>query len=113
MLISIGGEKGQVQLTTTAARDAFVSSVSAIIGKYGFDGLDVDFEGHSLSLNPGDSDFRSPTTPAVVNLISALKTLKARYGARFVLTTAPETFFVQVGHQFHGGSSGGDPRTGA
>ncbi|MGW4487134.1 chitinase [Amycolatopsis sp. NPDC004368] len=114
VLISIGGEKGQVQLTTTAARDTFVSSVSAIIDKYGLDGLDVDFEGHSLSLNPGDTDFRNPTTPVVVNLISALKTLKARYGSKFVLTMAPETFFVQVGYQFYGGkSTAADARTGA
>ncbi|GAA1572418.1 glycoside hydrolase family 18 protein [Actinomadura kijaniata] len=113
VLISIGGQNGQVRLTTAAARDAFVRSVSSIIDRYGLDGLDVDFEGHSLSLDPGDTDFRNPTTPVVVNLISALKTLKARYGARFVLTMAPETFFVQVGHQFYGGSGGGDPRTGA
>ncbi|GAA4232729.1 glycoside hydrolase family 18 protein [Actinomadura meridiana] len=113
VLISIGGQDGQVQLTTTAARDTFVRSVSAIIDKYGLDGLDVDFEGHSLYLNSGDTDFRNPTTPVIVNLISALKTLKAKYGSKFVLTMAPETFFVQVGHQFYGGAGGGDGRTGA
>lgn len=113
VLISIGGQNGQVQLTTTAARDKFVSSVSAIIDKYGLNGLDVDFEGHSLSLNAGDTDFRNPTTPVIVNLISALKTLKAKYGSGFVLTMAPETFFVQVGYQFYGGSGAGDARTGA
>jgi chitinase len=113
VLISIGGQNGQVQLTTTAARDKFVSSVSAIIDKYGLNGLDVDFEGHSLSLNAGDTDFRNPTTPVIVNLISALKSLKARYGSGFVLTMAPETFFVQVGYQFYGGSGAGDARTGA
>ncbi|MFC5289477.1 chitinase [Actinokineospora guangxiensis] len=113
VLISIGGQNGQVQLTTTAARDRFVSSVSAIIDKYGLDGLDIDFEGHSLYLNPGDTDFRNPTTPVIVNLISALKSLKARYGAKFVLTMAPETFFVQVGYQFYGGAGGGDNRTGS
>lgn len=113
VLISIGGQNGQVQLTTTAARDKFVSSVSAIIDKWGLNGLDVDFEGHSLSLNAGDTDFRNPTTPVIVNLISALKSLKAKYGAGFVLTMAPETFFVQVGYQFYGGTSAGDARTGA
>lgn len=115
VLISIGGANGQVQLTTTAARDAFVSSVSNIIDTYGLDGLDVDFEGHSLSLNASDTDFKNPTTPVVVNLISALKTLKARYGAKFVLSMAPETFFVQMGYQFYGtGKFGGqDPRCGA
>ncbi|GAB3810070.1 chitinase [Kribbella italica] len=113
VLLSIGGQNGQVQLTTAAARDAFVSSVASIIDRWGLDGLDVDFEGHSLYLNPGDTNFRSPTTPVVVNLISALKTLKARYGANFVLTMAPETFFVQVGYQFYGGNGTGDNRTGS
>jgi chitinase len=115
VLISIGGQNGQVQLTTTAARDAFVSSVSKIIDTWGLDGLDVDFEGHSLSLDANDTDFKNPTTPVVVNLISALKTLKAKYGTEFVLTMAPETFFVQNGYQFYGtGKWGGqDPRCGA
>jgi chitinase len=115
VLISIGGQNGQVQLTTTAARDTFVSSVSKIIDEYGLDGLDIDFEGHSLSLNADDTDFRNPKTPVIVHLISALKTLKAKYGDDFVLTMAPETFFVQLGHQYYGtGRWGGqDPRAGA
>ncbi|MFJ8633029.1 chitinase [Streptomyces sp. NPDC093568] len=115
VLISIGGQNGQVQLTTAAARDTFVSSVSKIIDEYGLDGLDIDFEGHSLSLNADDTDFKNPKTPVIVNLISALKTLKARYGDDFVLTMAPETFFVQLGYQYYGtGQWGGqDPRAGA
>ncbi|MZD03936.1 chitinase [Streptomyces sp. SID5785] len=115
VLISIGGQNGQVQLTTAAARDTFVSSVSKIIDEYGLDGLDVDFEGHSLSLDTDDTDFKNPTTPVIVNLISALKTLKATYGDAFVLSMAPETFFVQNGYQFYGtGKWGGqDPRCGA
>ncbi|QNE24996.1 chitinase [Streptomyces sp. INR7] len=115
VLISIGGQNGQVQLPTTAARDTFVSSVGRIIDEYGLDGLDIDFEGHSLSLATGDTDFRAPTTPGIVNLISAVKSLKARYGPGFVLTMAPETFFVQLGYQFYGSGpwGGQDPRAGA
>ncbi|MFI1659509.1 chitinase [Streptomyces sp. NPDC020472] len=115
VLISIGGQNGQVQLATTAARDTFVSSVSKIIDEYGLDGLDIDFEGHSLSLQTGDTDFRNPTSPVIVNLIQAVKTLKAKYGAKFVLTMAPETFFVQLGHQYYGSGpwGGQDPRAGA
>ncbi|WP_437075333.1 chitinase [Streptomyces sp. enrichment culture] len=115
VLISIGGQNGQVQLTTAAARDTFVSSVSKIIDEYGLDGLDIDFEGHSLSLNADDTDFKNPKTPVIVHLIAALKTLKARYGDDFVLTMAPETFFVQLGYQYYGtGRWGGqDPRAGA
>ncbi|MFD9408357.1 chitinase [Streptomyces sp. NPDC059989] len=115
VLISIGGQNGQVQLATTAARDTFVSSVGRIIDEYGLNGLDIDFEGHSLSLATGDTDFRAPTTPAIVNLISAVKTLKAKYGPDFVLTMAPETFFVQLGYQYYGSGpwGGQDPRAGA
>ncbi|MFE2022003.1 chitinase [Streptomyces sp. NPDC059499] len=115
VLISIGGQNGQVQLASTTARDTFVSSVSKIIDTYGLDGLDIDFEGHSLSLNTGDTDFRSPTSPVIVNLISAVKSLKAKYGADFVLTMAPETFFVQLGYQYYGSGpwGGQDPRAGA
>ncbi|MFJ1540908.1 chitinase [Micromonospora chalcea] len=115
VLLSIGGQNGQVQLTTTAARDTFVRSVSAVIDRYGLDGLDIDFEGHSLYLDTGDTDFRNPTTPVVVNLISAIRTLKQRYGAGFVLTMAPETFFVQLGYQFYGSGpwGGQDPRAGS
>ncbi|MER5868189.1 glycoside hydrolase family 18 protein [Streptomyces sp. NPDC002044] len=115
VLISIGGQNGQVQLATTAARDAFVTSVGKIIDEYGLNGLDIDFEGHSLSLATGDTDFRAPTTPVIVNLISAVKTLKARYGPDFILTMAPETFFVQLGYQYYGSGpwGGQDPRAGA
>ncbi len=114
VLLSIGGQNGQVRLTTTQARDTFVSSVSSIIDKYGLDGLDIDFEGHSLSLDADDTDFRNPTTPVIVNLISAIESLKAKYGDDFTLTMAPETFFVQLGHQRYGpGPNGGDARAGA
>ncbi|WP_431780627.1 chitinase [Streptomyces chumphonensis] len=115
VLISIGGANGQVRLETPAARDAFVTSVSSIIDRYGLDGLDIDFEGHSLALDDGDTDFRNPTSPVIVYLISALETLTAKYGPDFVLTMAPETFFVQLGYQFYGsGQWGGqDPRAGA
>ncbi|RYZ95002.1 MAG: chitinase, partial [Moraxellaceae bacterium] len=114
IIISIGGANGQVQLPTAAARATFVSSMKTIIDEYGFDGLDVDFEGHSLFLNSGDNDFRNPTTPVIVNLIGALQDLTNHYGNKFVLTMAPETFFVQLGYSFYGGTcSGCDTRAGA
>ncbi|HEY0807509.1 MAG TPA: glycosyl hydrolase family 18 protein [Pseudonocardiaceae bacterium] len=115
VLISIGGANGEVQLTSAQSASNFVTSVSAIIDRWGLDGVDIDFENQSLSLNAGDTDFRSPTTPVIVNLITALQQLKARYGAKFVLTMAPETFFVQLGFQFYGPgpNNAQDPRAGA
>lgn len=111
VILSIGGAGGEVQLTSSGAADTFVSSVSGIIDKWGLDGVDIDFEGHSLYLDDGDMDLKNPTTPVVVNLISALKKLTAKYGDGFVLTMAPETFFVQLGYQFYGpGKSGSEDR---
>ncbi|WP_052675990.1 fibronectin type III domain-containing protein [Paenibacillus sp. IHBB 10380] len=104
VMISIGGANGQVQLVNTQARDKFVSTMKGIITKYGFNGFDIDFEGHSLYLNAGDSDFRSPQTPVITNLISAVRELHDFYGESFMLTMAPETFFVQLGYSFYGGS---------
>lgn len=113
--LSIGGEKGQVRLETEAARDKFVETVGGIIDKYSLTGIDIDFEGQSMHLDDGDTDFENPKTAVVVNLISALKTLKKKYGDGFALTMAPETFFVQLAATFYGsGSFGGqDPRSGS
>jgi chitinase len=115
VLISIGGANGEVQLTSAQSVTNFVTSVGAIIDRWGLNGVDIDFENQSLSLNAGDTDFKNPTTPVIVNLISALQQLKARYGANFVLTMAPETFFVQLGYQFYGPgpNNAQDPRAGA
>jgi len=113
VLLSVGGANGHVELRSDAEQQQFVDSVTAIIDLYGLDGLDVDFEGQSVHVDRGDSDFTSPTTPVIVNLIQALRQIHDRVGPDFVLTMAPETFFVQVGYQFYGGTSNGDTRTGA
>jgi chitinase len=114
VLISIGGANGHVQLNTDAQRQEFVNSMKSIISTYGFSGMDIDFEGQSVSLNLGDADVKNPTTPLIKNLISAIRSVHDAFGSSFVLSMAPETFFVQVGFQFYGGvSAGADRRAGA
>lgn len=104
--ISIGGANSIVKLDDGASRERFIQSMSGIIERYGFDGIDIDLEGASLTLAPGDSDFRSPTTPGIKNLISAIRTLKQRFGDDFLVTMAPETFYVQVGLVAYAGPAG-------
>src|SRR2546423_7496468 len=45
VLISIGGQNGQVQLTTTAPRGTLLSSVFAVIDPAGPDGVGIDLAG--------------------------------------------------------------------
>jgi chitinase len=106
VVLSIGGANTQVELNTATARQNFIDSVSALIIQYGLDGIDIDLEGGSLSLNAGDLDFRNPTTPKIINLISAIRAICDRFGPSFILTMAPETFFVQVGFAAYGGAAG-------
>ncbi|MFT7616950.1 MAG: chitinase [Planctomycetota bacterium] len=95
VLISIGGANGPVHLNNTTEINNFVTSMLSIINTYGFDGLDIDLEGGSLSIGPGDNDFTNPTSPRVVNFISAIHQLLALLPSDFLLTAAPETATVQ------------------
>lgn len=106
VLISIGGANGTVELTTEAAKQSFITSMTSIIQTYGFDGMDIDLEGSSLSLNAGDTDFRNPTTPKIKNLIEATQTITNTFGPSFILTMAPETAYVQGGYAAYGGPWG-------
>jgi chitinase len=106
VLISLGGGGEVVTLNTTEDRHNFVSSVTAIVEKYGFDGVDLDIETPSLLINPGDTDFRKPTTPSIVNLIGAMHELRTHFGARFMITEVPEAAQTQAGMQAYGGQFG-------
>lgn len=106
VLISLGGGGQVVTLNTPKDLHNFVSSVTAIVEKYGFDGVDLDIETPSLILNPGDTDFRHPTTPSVVNLITAMHQLKKHFGSKFMITEVPEGPQTQAGMQTYAGQFG-------
>ncbi|MBT1708869.1 T9SS type A sorting domain-containing protein [Fulvivirgaceae bacterium PWU5] len=108
--ISIGGADAPVELHTAADRTKFVNSMKTIITEYGFDGYDIDLEGTSVILNPGDTDFKNPTTPKISNLVAASRELVTYFrgqGKNFWLTSAPETQYVQGGYGFYGTAFGG------
>ena len=80
--------------------------MASIITTFGFDGLDIDLETTSIALDPGDKDFRAPTTPRIVNLIRAITLLLARFPGGLMLTAAPETAYVQGGAANYSGVYG-------
>ena len=103
VLISIGGATGPVHLNNNADVSNFVSSMLGIINTYGFDGLDIDLEGGSLSLDAGDTDFTNPTTPKIVNFINAINQVLSVLPSDFMLTAAPETATFQGAISAYGG----------
>jgi chitinase len=103
VLISVGGANAHIDLSTDAARQDFTSSMIQIIQTYEFDGMDIDLEGGSVALDPGDTDFRNPRTPRIRNLIQACRDIASAFGSGFLLTMAPETAYVQGGLSQYGG----------
>jgi chitinase len=107
VLISVGGGKHPIELDTEAMKNRFVASLGDIVDEYGFDGVDMNLEGSSKVLDPGDTDFRQPTTPKVLNMIAAVRALKSRYGKEFLISVAPETQFVVSAYKQYGEEFGG------
>ncbi|MDQ3049748.1 MAG: glycosyl hydrolase family 18 protein [Bacteroidota bacterium] len=108
VIISMGGATSPISLDNIAERDTFVTTMTNIINTYGFDGIDIDLEGSSLSISGGT--ISAPADQPIINLIYAIKQIMANYFSqnnhRLILTMAPETAFVQGGQSTFGGMWG-------
>ena len=93
--LSLGGQNGIITVNDEAGKKRFVNSVVSIIEKYGFDGLDIDFEGSSAG-GGNQGSFDAPTATQQL-MISALREVCDHFGKNFILTMAPETAYVQFG----------------
>jgi chitinase len=84
VILSVGGQNGTISVSDSASAASFASSVSSIIGQYGFDGVDIDLEN---GVNP-------------TFMASALEQLESDVGSGLIITLAPQTVDTQ--------SAGGD-----
>ena len=105
VLISIGGATATVHLDSDQQRDQFVSSMTDIIDTYGFDGIDIDLEGASVSITGGT--ITDPIDASTTRLIDAVNSIADQFetsnGVPMMLTMAPETAYVQGGQSAFGG----------
>lgn len=105
VLISIGGATATIHLDSDAERDQFVTSILDIMDTYGFDGMDIDLEGASVSLTGGTID--APVDARIIRFIDAVHSIADQYeilyGRPMMLTAAPETAYVQGGQSAYGG----------
>ena len=98
VVLSLGGAEGKIHVPTDAAREKLWNSMTGLIDKYGFDGIDIDLEsGSNMYLNPGDTDLDNPVTPQLCNFIKIIKDLVKKYGDEFIISMAPEVCYVQGG----------------
>ncbi|MFB7513735.1 chitinase [Streptomyces sp. NPDC056144] len=79
VIISIGGEKGNVTINSDASATAFANSAYALMQEYGFNGVDIDLE-HGINST---------------YLTKALRQLSAKAGSSLVITMAPQTIDMQ------------------
>ncbi|WP_433544191.1 chitinase (plasmid) [Streptomyces sp. CA-294286] len=79
VIISVGGEKGNVIINSDASATAFANSTHQLMQEYGFNGVDIDLE-HGINST---------------YLTKALRQLSAKAGPDMVLTMAPQTIDMQ------------------
>ncbi|GAA2972820.1 MULTISPECIES: chitinase [Streptomyces] len=79
VVLSVGGELGNVTVADSASAQKFADSAYALMREYGFDGVDIDLE-HGLN---------------APYMGEALKSLSEKAGDGFVLTMAPQTLDMQ------------------
>ncbi|MEU2230219.1 glycoside hydrolase family 18 protein [Streptomyces vietnamensis] len=79
VILSVGGEKGNVTINSDATATAFADSAYALMQEYGFNGIDIDLE-HGVN---------------ATYLTKALRQLSAKAGSSLVLTMAPQTIDMQ------------------
>ena len=105
VLISIGGANATIALNTIAERDSFITTMNSIIATFGFDGIDIDLEGSSITVSGGT--IASPVDAKINHLIAAIKQIMADFygqnNTKMMLTMAPETAFVQGGMSAYSG----------
>jgi chitinase len=79
VILSVGGEKGAISVSDSGSAGQFASSVVALIGEFGFDGVDIDLE------NGINATF----------MAQALRSIRSSVGANLIITMAPQTIDMQ------------------
>lgn len=119
VLLSIGGATTNIPNTSTSfhkyvpnntAADALVTSIKNMVSTYGFDGVDFDLEGDATDGSESidaQGTFTNPQgdIPRLAYIINSLRQYYNGVGKPdFLITLAPETFFIGANYVFADGS---------
>lgn len=85
VIISIGGEIGNVSVTNETEANTFANSIYKLIQTFGFQGVDIDLE-HGIN---------------ATYMEKALRLLHSKVGEELIITTAPQTLDMQsIGYEY-------------
>lgn len=105
VFISLGGGLHPVRMVNQAQKDTFVNTMSSILDAFGFDGIDIDFEGSSLFA--AGTNLNTASDSGAHYLIAGIRQLMNRHRQvhqrKLGLSMAPETALVQGGMAAFGG----------
>ena len=82
VIISVGGAEGRIEINSNEAAALFAEGLIDIIEEYGFEGVDIDLEGSAVT--------------GVNYIAGALRTVHDHFGDDFIITMAPETYYIQA-----------------
>jgi chitinase len=88
VIISVGGANGAITINSEAAADKFASTLSKIIKKFGFEGVDIDLEGAAVS--------------GTAYIARGLRKVHDEFGDDFIITMAPETYYMHKANDLTG-----------
>ncbi len=106
VMISLGGGGQHFAMDTEETKQRFIQTVEDICARYGFDGIDIDFEASSMNLVPGDTDPKHPISPTTVNIIAAMREIHDHFGKNFMLSLVPEGQQTSAAGAGYGGQFG-------
>ncbi|GAA2628254.1 chitinase [Streptomyces axinellae] len=115
VVISVGGEKGAVSVSDDASADAFAKSITGLMDKYGFDGVDIDLENglNSTYMTKALESIHAAKSDVVVTMAPQTIDMQSPQNEYFKTALNIKSFLTVVNMQYYnsGSMNGCDGKT--
>ncbi|MET7639630.1 chitinase [Streptomyces sp. NPDC005438] len=107
VIVSVGGEKGSVQVSDDASADAFADSILSLMEEYGFDGVDIDLENglNSTYMTKALEKIHSSASDVVVTMAPQTVDMQSPENEYFKTALNIKDFLTVVNMQYYNSGS--------